>query len=64
MPSIQQLIQNVFPKIARNYENHEQLRERAILVEKNNDVNAINNIFQGQILGKCTTYQSIDYEYG
>ena len=30
------------------------------LTEKNNDVNAINNIIQGQILGKYTTYKSID----
>ena len=60
VPSIEQLIQNVFPQIATNYENHEGLHERAILTEKNNDVNAINNIIQGQILGKYTTYKSID----
>ena len=59
MPSTEQLIQNVFPQIATNYENHERLCERAILSAKN-DVNAINNIIQGQILGKYTTYKSID----
>ena len=30
------------------------------MAEKSNDVNAINNIIQGQILGKYTTYKSID----
>ena len=42
-----------------NYKNHQQLCKRAILAAKN-DVNAINNISQGQILVKCTTYKSID----
>ena len=46
VPSTEQLIQNVFPQIATNYEDHERLRERAILAEKNNDVNAINIIIQ------------------
>ena len=49
VPSTEQLIQNMFPQIATNCENHERLCERAILAEKNNDVNAINNIIQGQI---------------
>ena len=31
-----------------------------IMAARNNDVNAINNIIQGQILGKYTTYKSID----
>ena len=52
VPSTEQLIQNVFPQIATNYENHERLRERSISAEKNNDVNAINNTIQGKILGK------------
>ena len=60
MPYTEQLIQNVFPQIATNYENHERQRERAILAEKNNDVNEINNIIKGQILGKYTTYISTD----
>ena len=60
MPSTEQLIQIVFPQIATNYEKHERLCKRAIFDEKNNDVNAINNIIQGQILGKYTTYKSID----
>ena len=34
--------------------------ERAIFAEKNNDVNAINSIIEEQILGKYTTYKSID----
>ena len=42
----------MFPQILTNYENHERLRERAVLAEKNIDVNIINNIIQGQILGK------------
>ena len=60
MPSTEQIIQNVFPQIATNYENHERLCKRAILAEKNNDVNAIDSIIHGQILGKYTTYKSID----
>ena len=40
----------MFLQIATNFENHEH--KRAILAEKNNDVNAINNIIPGQILGK------------
>ena len=59
VPSIAQLIQNGFPQFATNYENYERLCERAILAAKN-DVNAINNIIQGQILGKYTIYKSID----
>ena len=59
MPFTEQLIQNLFPQIATNYENHERLRERAILAEKNY-LNSINNIIQGQILGKYTTYRLID----
>ena len=55
-----EIIQNVFPQIATNYENHECVCERAILAEKNNDVNAINSIIQEQILSKYTTYKSID----
>ena len=50
----------MFPQIATNYENHERLCERVILGVKNNDMNAINNIIQGQILGKYTTYKLID----
>ena len=60
VPCTEQLIQNVFSKIAKNNENNERLCERAILTEKNNDGNAINNIIQGQILGKYTAYKSID----
>ena len=60
MPCTEQVIQNVFSQIATNYKNHEWLCERAILAAKNNDVNAINNIIQGQNLGKYTTYKSID----
>ena len=59
MPSTEKLIQNGFSQFATNYENYERLCERAILDAKN-DVNAINNIIQGQILGKYTTYKSID----
>ena len=50
VPSTEQLIQNVFPQIATNYKNHERLCERAIFAAKNNKVNAIDNIIQGQIL--------------
>ena len=50
------LIQNGFPQFATNYENYERVCKRAILAAKK-DVNSINNIIQGQILGK---YKSID----
>ena len=56
----EQLIQNVFPQISTNNENHERLCEVAILTEKNNDGNAVNNIIKRQILGKYTVYKSID----
>ena len=55
-----QLIKNVFSQIAKNFKNHERLYERAILAAKNNDIVAIYNIIQAQILGKHTTYKSID----
>lgn len=60
VPSIEELIKNVFPRIATNYKNHEWLCERAILPAKNSDVNAINNEIQGEIAGECTSYKSID----
>ena len=60
VPSTEQLIQNVFPQIATNCKNHERLCQRAVLASKNNDVNTINNIIQGQILSKYITYKSID----
>ena len=60
MSFTEQIIQNAFPYIATNYKNHEWLCESVILAEKNNDVNTINNIIQGKILGKCTIYKSID----
>ena len=47
VPSTEQLIQNLFPQIATNYKNHEWLRERDILAEKNNNVNVINIMIQG-----------------
>ena len=46
VPFTEQLIQNVFPQTATNYENHERLHERAILAEKSNEVNAINIIIR------------------
>ena len=52
VPSTEQLIQILFSQIATTYENHERVCNRAILTEKNNDGNAMNNIIQGQILGK------------
>ena len=52
---IEQLIQNVFPQIATNYENLEWPCELVILAAKNNK-----SIIQGQILGKYATYKLID----
>lgn len=60
VPSIEELIQKVFPQIATNHKNHQWLCERAILAAKNNDVNAINYAIQEQIAGDCVTYKSID----
>lgn len=60
VPSIEQLIQKVFPQIATNYKNHQWLCERAILAAKNTDVNAINYAIHEQIAGESVTYKSID----
>ena len=55
-----ELIQNFFPNITRNYKNHQWLSARAILAATNNDVNAINFKIQNGIPGEATTYKSID----
>ena len=55
-----ELIQKVFPTIARNYKNHHWLSERAILAAKNIDVNDINFTIQNGIPGEAITYKSID----
>lgn len=60
VPSIEQLIQKVYPEIRTNYKNHDWLFERAILAATNNDVNAINKTIQDQIVGESVTYKSID----
>ena len=59
-PSIEQLIDNVFPNIVRNYKNYDWLRERAILAPKNVHVNAINHQIQEKLPGAVTTYKSVD----
>jgi len=59
-PSIIDLENSVFPNIANNYQNHDWLRERAILAPKNDDVSKINNRVQMKIPGQATIYKSID----
>ena len=51
VPSTEQLIENFFLQIATNYKIYDRLCARAILAAKNNDVNGINDIIQGQISG-------------
>jgi len=57
-----ELIQKVFPDVARNYRNHDWLCERAILAAKNIDVNELNFKIQKQITGKSRIYKSVDSE--
>ncbi|XP_049308669.1 uncharacterized protein LOC125777627 [Bactrocera dorsalis] len=53
-------IDRVFPNIAQNYNNHDWLRERAILTPKNVNVNEINFHIQEKLPGNSETYKSID----
>ncbi|CAI6357675.1 unnamed protein product [Macrosiphum euphorbiae] len=55
-----ELIQKVYPDIARNYRNHDWLSERAILAAKNLDVNELNLKIQEQISGESKIYKSVD----
>jgi len=50
----------VFPILPQNYRNRQWLSARAILAEKNYDVNTINIIILNKIPEGTTTYQSID----
>lgn len=58
--SIEELIENVFPKLHLNYKNKEWLHERAILAPRNEEVNKINQIIQSKIPGETKKYSSID----
>ena len=55
-----ELIQKVYPDIARNYRDHDWFSERAILAAKNIDVNELNFKIQEQITGESRIYKSID----
>lgn len=56
----QELIANVFPNIAENYNNYVWLSERAILAPKNKDVDDTNLKIQSLINGELHSYKSID----
>ncbi|XP_049315847.1 uncharacterized protein LOC125779250 [Bactrocera dorsalis] len=58
--SKEELIDRVFPNIAQNHNNHDWLRERAILAPKNVNVNEINFHIQEKLPGNSETYKSID----
>ncbi|KAL4149399.1 hypothetical protein QTP88_003358 [Uroleucon formosanum] len=54
-----ELIQRVFPDVARNYRNHDWLSERAILAAKNIDLNELNFKIQEQITDELRIYKSV-----
>ena len=56
----EQLIEEVYPNIQKNYSNKEWLCERAILATKNEVVENINETVQKMIQGEEKTYKSID----
>jgi hypothetical protein len=47
--SVQEIVENVFPDIVNNYNNHKWLCERAILAPKNEKVNYINTQIQNEL---------------
>jgi ATP-dependent DNA helicase PIF1 len=59
-PSVEDLIDKVFPNIINNYLNHQWLCERAILAPKNDSVNNINIKIQNTLPASATIYKSID----
>jgi ATP-dependent DNA helicase PIF1 len=54
------LIDQIFPKVHRQYTNHECLAERAILAAKNVYVNELNLKIQHLLPGDLVLYKSID----
>jgi ATP-dependent DNA helicase PIF1 len=56
-PSLEALIEKVFPRITQN---HEWLFERAILTPKNEEANKINDQIQLRLPGIAIKYKSID----
>lgn len=58
--SKKELVENVFPNIARNFKNHSWLSERAILAGKNKDVNDLNASILQEIDEQFFAYKSID----
>ena len=61
VPSLDELIENVYPAIDSNLSDHEWLCERTIMAPKNDDVNSINNlILNGMCCGSLRSYKSID----
>ena len=60
MPSIQEVVDKVFPNILTNFQKQQWLCERAILAPKNECVNNINIQIQHQLPGIAQTYKSVD----
>ncbi|XP_062714405.1 uncharacterized protein LOC115261339 [Aedes albopictus] len=58
--SVAELIDTVYPEIAKKYRDTCWLRERAILSAKNEDVNEINNQILAKLPGLAVEYKSID----
>jgi len=54
------LINSVFPNIDKNFQNHEWLKERAILAPKNESVFEINEQILKSVPGESKIYQSIN----
>ncbi|KAG8239490.1 hypothetical protein J437_LFUL019013 [Ladona fulva] len=57
---IQEVVDKVFPDILNNFQNHQWLRERAILALKNDNVDYVNLKIQDRLPGITSEYKSID----
>lgn len=58
--SIDDLKSKVFDDIAHNYNNHQWLRERAILAPRNDSVYKLNHQIQNMLPGESKVYKSIN----
>ena len=55
-----ELINKVFPNITHKNKYHKLLSERAILVPKNKDLDALNFVIRNEIISTLHSFKSID----
>jgi ATP-dependent DNA helicase PIF1 len=58
--NLDELVQNVYPKLGHRFKDLNWLCERAILAPKNDIVNTINEHVMKQLPGQVMTYRSVD----